>query len=214
MTLNTLLWWIYMLIDDLRLQLKPCASNLETIKRFYEQQNIQAQLDELEVTVHDENFWQNPKHVQISQNYKQLKQTATDYQNLHAKCAEIEELIELFESDVNELKNLANELDKLIRDTRAFKISLLLSQDDDSKPCFLNINAGAGGTESQDWASMILRMYVRVCERMRMPARVIDYQAADEAGIKSATLHITGKNAYGLLKGGKRHSPPGSHFSI
>ncbi len=64
----------------------------------------------------------------------------------------------------------------------------------------MSINAGAGGTESQDWANMLLRMYTRFCERERLKTDIIDYQAGEEAGIKSATLYVTGKNAYGLLK--------------
>ena len=77
---------------------------------------------------------------------------------------------------------------------------LLLKNPEDKNACFLSINAGAGGTESQDWASMLLRMYTRFCERERLKTDLIDFQAGEEAGIKSATLYVTGKNAYGLLK--------------
>ena len=65
---------------------------------------------------------------------------------------------------------------------------------------FLSINAGAGGTESQDWADMLLRMYVRFCEREKLSSDIIDYQVGETAGIKSATLFIRGRNPYGMLK--------------
>ncbi len=76
-----------------------------------------------------------------------------------------------------------------------------MHDEQDSSNCFLNINAGAGGTESQDWAEMLMRMYLRFCEREKLNAEVVDYQPGEEAGIKSATLFIRGKNPYGLLKG-------------
>ena len=81
-----------------------------------------------------------------------------------------------------------------------FKITLLLSDEADNSPCFLSINSGAGGTESQDWANMLLRMYIRFCERNNFNANIIDIQQGEEAGIKSATLYIRGNNAFGLLK--------------
>jgi peptide chain release factor 2 len=81
-----------------------------------------------------------------------------------------------------------------------FKITLLLSDEQDKSNCFLNINSGAGGTESQDWAEILLRMYVRFCEREGFTANILDYQAGEGAGIKSATVFVKGKNAYGLLK--------------
>ncbi len=83
---------------------------------------------------------------------------------------------------------------------RSFKVELLLNAPDDSSNCFLSINAGAGGTESQDWADMLLRMFLRFCERQKFNVSIVDYQSGEEAGIKSATLFIRGKNVYGLLK--------------
>ena len=76
----------------------------------------------------------------------------------------------------------------------------MLSKPEDSKNCYVTINPGAGGTESQDWASILLRMYLRFCEREGFRVDTIDYQSGDEAGIKSATLAVKGKNAYGFLK--------------
>jgi peptide chain release factor 2 len=88
----------------------------------------------------------------------------------------------------------------LCKKIEKFKIELLLQNEEDGRHCFLSINAGAGGTESQDWASILLRMYLRFCEREEYKVDIIDYQSGEEAGIKSATLFVHGKNAYGFLK--------------
>jgi peptide chain release factor 2 len=77
---------------------------------------------------------------------------------------------------------------------------LLLQEEHDSKDCYLSINAGAGGTESQDWADILLRMYLRFCERNNFKVAIIDHQSGEEAGIKGATLSISGPNAYGILR--------------
>ena len=77
----------------------------------------------------------------------------------------------------------------------------ILDEAQDTANCFLSINSGAGGTESQDWTEILLRMYIRFCERENFSAQIIDYQAGETAGLKSATVFVKGKNAYGLLKG-------------
>jgi len=111
------------------------------------------------------------------------------------------EFLNLFKDEENELTNIHPEITALSRSVRVFKINLLLSNPEDKSNCFLSINAGAGGTESQDWAEMLLRMYIRFCERENKSVSVIDHQTGEEAGIKSATLFVKGKNACGLLKG-------------
>ncbi|MCL5875426.1 MAG: peptide chain release factor 2, partial [Candidatus Dependentiae bacterium] len=111
------------------------------------------------------------------------------------------DLLNLFKDDEEELKKLAQETTLLRKAVIAFKIALLMNEPQDQSNCFLSINSGAGGTESQDWAEILLRMYVRFCEREKLGVEVIDYQGGEEAGIKSATLFIKGKNPYGLLKG-------------
>ena len=92
------------------------------------------------------------------------------------------------------------EIAKLCRTIAKFKLELLINKKEDAGNCYLSINAGAGGTESQDWASMLLRMYIRFCERENFDLQVLDFQSGEEAGIKSATLYIKKRNATGLLK--------------
>ena len=114
---------------------------------------------------------------------------------------EFYDLIELFAHDENELEALKPDVLDVCRNIKKFKIDLLLHDPQDNAACFLTINSGAGGTESQDWAEILLRMYVRFGEREKINAHVLDYQVGEGAGIKSATVYIKGKKAYGLLKG-------------
>lgn len=147
-----------------------------------------------------ENFWQHPEHIKIAKELHRLETQKEQYNFIVNTQKELKELIELFRKDENELKKISSDIHELSKAVKNFKVTLLLNEEQDSSNCFLSINAGAGGTESQDWADIILRMYMRFCERNKLSAQVIDYQSGEEAGIKSATLFIKGKNPYGLLK--------------
>ncbi len=189
-----------MLADDLREKLKTKETDIKTIKQFYKDRNIKTALQELEQTLNQEDFWQNPDQINISKEHQRVKTLSETYHELTKTYKDMGDLIDLFEDDETELKKAVNDTDKLCLDITHFKLQLLLTGEHDASNCFLNVNSGAGGTESQDWASMILRMYLRFCERSKMKAEIVDYQDGEEAGIKSATIHIKGNNAYGLLK--------------
>ena len=189
-----------MFSDDLRTKLKASAENLKTITTFYTGQDIEARLGKVELTTSEEDFWKNEDQIEITKEHQHLKEISRRYSSIVESQDELSGLVDLFENDEEELKNLSREIDTLYRDINKFKIELLLSDKKDSSNCFLTINPGAGGTESQDWASMLLRMFVRFCENQNLKSDIIDYQDGDEAGIKSVTIHIKGKNAFGLLK--------------
>lgn len=189
-----------MLIDELKEQLKSTEPDINTIKQSWERSKLSEQFDELEKQVNQENFWQHPEQAKISKELQRVRLKKEKYDQVLAAQTELKELLELFENDEQELKKLEKDIKKFYEDVIALKITLLLRSEEDNAPCFLSINAGAGGTESQDWASMILRMFLRFCEREGFKADVIDYQDGEEAGIKSATLYVKGENAYGLFK--------------
>ncbi len=188
-----------MLIDELREELKAIEPDLETIKAFYKNAGIEEKFNALHSQVHAEDFWQHPDQIKISKEYQHIKQLHNDFQETLSTFDDNKELIELFGENEEELKRCEGDIKILRRKVGRFKIELLLNQENDDKACFLNINSGAGGTESQDWADMLLRMYLRFCEREKLKVDIIDYQAGEEAGIKSATLYIKSKNATGLL---------------
>lgn len=104
------------------------------------------------------------------------------------------------EKDEKLLDDVEIDLEQLIIELEKVKIELLFSDDNDTKDCFLDINAGSGGTESHDWAQMMLRMYLRFAEKLGLKAEVCSVIDGEDAGIKSCTIQIKGKNAYGWLK--------------
>lgn len=189
-----------MLIDELKDLLKSLEPDIETIKNFWHNAKLEQTFQKLEQQTHQENFWQDPNQATILKELQRIRTQREQYKYIIQTQQEINELLDLFAQDETELKKIEPELYSLKNKIRSFKIALLLNDEKDGSPCFLAINAGAGGTESQDWANILLRMFTRFCEKQKLKAEIIDYQAADEAGIKSATLFIRGKNPYGLLK--------------
>lgn len=189
-----------MLFDDLQEQLKHLEPDIQTIKTFWGNANIESELKTLEEKSQDPAVWQDPKQAYILKDLQVLKNQTEQYHMITSSFDDLSEMLSLFRDDEAELKKLAGEIKTLGGSVRSFKIQLLLNEPNDKSNCFLSVSAGAGGTESQDWAEILLRMFVRFCERNNLQVSVIDQQVADEAGIKSATLFIKGKNAYGLLK--------------
>lgn len=186
-----------MIIDNLREQLKNVDPDIATIKNYWAQSNIDARFTELEAQSQEPLFWQQ---AQLGKELQRIRLQKEQYSHIINSIKEFHELLSIFENDEQELASLQKDIGSLCQAIKKFKIDLLLNKPEDDSSCFLAINAGAGGTESQDWANMLLRMITRFCEQEKLPAEIIDYQAGNEAGIKSATLFIRGKNAYGLLK--------------
>ena len=189
-----------MFIDELRSRLKEFKPDLDIIHTFWSQSKLEDRFQELQTVSSQENFWQNTNQTEILKELQAIKTQRENYQQVMNSYQELSELIELFENDEAELKKLSRSIEEWGGMVRRLKISFLLSGEDDEANCFFSVNAGAGGTESQDWADMLMRMYIRFCEREGFTAQIIDYQPGEEAGMKSATLFVRGKRAYGLLK--------------
>lgn len=189
-----------MLADYLNDLLKLATPDLTTIKAYWANSDLDDTYNRLSAIIKEENFWQNPERDAISKELQAIRTKRDQYRDIIACHEEVSELIDLFKDDEAELAKLEPDIKKLIKDIRSFKIELLLAEETDKAACFFSINAGAGGTESQDWADMLLRMYIRFCEDQGLKATVLDLQPGEEAGIKSATLYIKGKNPYGILK--------------
>jgi len=189
-----------LIVDELREQLKQMEPDIATIKAYWGNSGLENRFAELETKTHQEDFWKDPNQATISKELSAIKQQRETYLHITSTYDDLSELIELFSTDQAELERIKQDLKKLFKNIAAFKVNLLLSEPEDKSNCFLSINSGAGGTESQDWAHMLLRMYIRFCEREKFSVSIVDYQPADEAGIKSATLFIKGKNTYGILK--------------
>ncbi len=190
-----------MLVDELREKLRGFEPDIKTITLFWENSGLEERFQSLTHSSNQETFWQNPQQADILKELQRIRIQRDHYTHITQTYKDLNELLDLFAEDEAELQKIAHDIKALIKVIASFKITLLLNDPQDSSNCFLNINAGAGGTESQDWANMLLRMYIRFCEREKLPADIVDIQHGEEAGIKSATLFIRGKNPYGLLKG-------------
>ncbi len=183
-------------------KLKAAKKELESVQIFYDTHKFAEELISLKELVQTENFWQKPEYIQASKKLSELEDVTADYKALLADFSSLQDLAQMFGESVDEeeLVDLTVEINRFSKRLSSFKLELLLSGEFDKNNCFLSINPGAGGTESQDWAEMLLRMYLRFCERHKFTVTVLDYQKANEAGIKSASLFIKGKNVYGFLK--------------
>ncbi|GLB61515.1 peptide chain release factor 2 [Cytobacillus sp. NCCP-133] len=151
-------------------------------------------------------FWDDQQAAQgIINESNALKDQVNEFNDLNETFENLELTYELVkeESDEDLQNELEGELKELIRHLKDFELQLLLSEEHDKNNAILELHPGAGGTESQDWGSMLLRMYTRWAEKKGFKVETLDYLPGDEAGIKSVTLGIKGHNAYGYLKAEK-----------
>ncbi len=147
-------------------------------------------------------FWDRGKTVQETvEKLKSLKRLVEPFEKCEKEAREISELLGLFdESDTGSFKELQGHLDRLEQEVAGLEFQRLLSDPLDSHNAIVSINSGAGGTESQDWSEMLLRMYLRWVDRHGYKSTTIDFQQGEEAGIKNATFLVEGPYAYGYLK--------------
>jgi peptide chain release factor 2 len=160
-------------------------------------------LDELNARVQDPNLWDNPKQAQaISREQKTLETAVNTVHEIAAEMADAIEFIAMGEAEGEDsiVEDGLATLARLAERADADKVQALLSGEADGNDTYLEIHAGAGGTESQDWAEMLFRMYGRWAERRGFKVDTVEYQAGEQAGIKSATLLIKGDGAYGYAK--------------
>lgn len=166
----------------------------------------QNRIDEIEKQMEEQDVWNDPdKSVQLVKELKNLKDTIANYDKLVTEYEDIQVLMEMAdeEEDVSLLPEIEDSIQKLQNKLEEVRISTLLSDKYDKENAILTLHAGAGGTESCDWASMLYRMFTRWAESKGFTCTVLDYLDGDEAGIKSVTVQIDGMNAYGYLKSEK-----------
>ncbi len=169
---------------------------------FFDLDAKNNEIERLEHEMAQQGFWDNRSKAQeILKKRKALSFYPETWNVLHKQCLDTKELLEMLEEDdKSSLLELKNDLNSITNKINQFELKTLLSGENDSGNAFLTIHPGAGGTESQDWADMLLRMYLRWCERKGFKTSIIDYQPGDEAGIKSVTVEIKGDFVYGYLK--------------
>lgn len=165
---------------------------------------IKFRLSELELLVQSDEAWKDQaKFTELNQEISKLKRKIDPWISIKNDIIESLEMIDmaLAEGDMELLAEISSNIKLIDERFNELETRELLSDIDDTKDAFITIHPGAGGTESQDWASMLLRMYTRWAEQNKFAVEYIDHTQGDEAGIKSATILIKGEYAYGLLKG-------------
>ncbi|HPI23494.1 MAG TPA: PCRF domain-containing protein, partial [Spirochaetota bacterium] len=165
---------------------------------------LRSKLAALEAKASADDAWQDRERLAtLNREISALKKRIEPWDRLMGTIGENRELMEiaLAESDEGVLAETAASLGALAAEFDRIETIELLSGEDDLRDCFVTVRPGAGGTESQDWASMLFRMYLRWAEDNGYRASVIDYTPGDEAGVKSATVNVQGDYAYGFLKG-------------
>jgi len=183
-----------------------CARNTRPFGGSFDQAGIEARLFELDRAVEASGFWADPERAaRVTREQKRLKDQLEKWSRLDKELEDAEVLLGLAEeeSDEGSGREVAQLLDDLEKRVGQAKLEKLLSGEHDDANCFLSINAGAGGTEAQDWTQMLSRMFLRYCERMGFEVELMDEQPGDEAGIKSVTFLVKGGFAYGYLKAEK-----------
>ena len=175
---------------------------------IFDGEQNRARLKSLEQRSSDPNFWSNPEEAQtVLRERKRVEGQIAADEKLASLASDIETYIELAKGETNAeqkealLKDLSRELTGADTYVGELETQTLLSGENDHLNAIMTIKPGAGGTESQDWASILLRMYLRWAERKGITANVLDETPGEEAGIKNATVEFSGENAYGLLAG-------------
>ena len=176
---------------------------LRLLRRFLNWDEALRRLDELNARVEDQALWNDPKAAQaVMRERRRLDEAIAATRAIESELADTAELIEMAEAEGDAA--MADEgvaaLADLAERAEADKVKALLAGEADANDTYIEVNAGAGGTESQDWAGMLSRMYSRWAERHGLKVELVDQHSGEQAGIKSATLLLKGENAYGYAK--------------
>src|SRR3712207_4413744 len=178
-------------------------SALDLLRRFLDWDRALRRLDELNARVEDPALWNDAKQAQqVMRERRRLDEAIGATKAIERELSDTLELIELAEAENDEamVDDAVASLAALAERAEKDKVAALLAGEADANDTYIEVNAGAGGTESQDWAEMLQRMYTRWAERHGMKVELVDHHAGEQAGIKSATLLVRGENAYGNLK--------------
>lgn len=193
-------------LDQFKVTLAAQEQPLQEVKAALDLAGKKNRIAELEKTMEEPSFWEDAdKATRTMQELKNLKATVETCEGLETQYDDIQTLIEMAyeENDESLVEEIGGSLEEFQNKLEEIRISTLLSGEYDKDNAILTIHAGAGGTESCDWAGMLYRMYTRWAEKKGFAVEVLDYLDGEEAGVKSVTIQINGENAYGYLKSEK-----------
>ncbi|HOY94671.1 MAG TPA: peptide chain release factor 2 [Catalimonadaceae bacterium] len=182
-------------------QLKSVQNRLSDLRGYLDYDSKKEEVAEKETATHTPDFWDNAKEAQSKvKELQALKIWTNAFETIERSIDDLETLFEFYTAGEVPEEELEAEYQNVLKALEELEFKKMLSGEEDQMSAILEINPGAGGTESQDWAEMLMRMYIMWAQKQGFSVKEIDYQAGDGAGLKSATLEIEGQFAYGFLK--------------
>ena len=183
--------------------MKRCRLASKNSEVIFDLAEKRKELTELEEATIAPDFWSNTQRVQkVNQRIATLRDEVGAYEDLALKIEDIQTLLELAteENDESLQKEIADGVDTVTQHLEQIELRLMLTGEFDANNAILSIHSGAGGIDAQDWAGMLMRMYLRWCDQRGYQTEIVDLTSGDEAGIKGATILVTGASAYGYLQ--------------
>ena len=180
-----------------------CASGLSFSGGGFDIEGTEREIEGLEAQTQAPDFWDDPRGAQtVMRKAAELRDKVDTWRGMRQRIEDGNELWALAEEADDEAtrQEVTAEAQALVKELDTLEFQLLMSGEYDRSNCILSIHAGAGGTEAQDWAAMLLRMFLRWCERRRYKAEIVDQTEGEEAGLKSVSVEVVGPYAYGYLK--------------
>ncbi|HXZ33239.1 MAG TPA: peptide chain release factor 2 [Terriglobales bacterium] len=188
------------MVEELEQEYGILKDKVRELREYLDAGKLRQQLSEIEKQSSDPNFWSNPQQSQqVMREKKRLEDMLATEVDLIRRTDDISAYFELAREGEAVDADLRHEIDSLRQKVDHLETETLLSGENDARNAIVTIHPGAGGTESQDWADMLLRMYLRWAERQGFQTVLYDYQPGEEAGLKSATFAVNGEYAFGLL---------------
>ncbi|MCR5128886.1 MAG: peptide chain release factor 2 [Lachnospiraceae bacterium] len=190
-------------LDQMKLELMQYKDTLKEVRDSLDIENKKKRIEELDMEMASPDFWSDPERAnKRSKDAKNMKDTVETCDHLAQAFEDIQTLIEIGneENDNSMIEEVRSELDDFINKLDVIRLQTLLTGEYDANNAIMRINAGAGGTESCDWASILYRMYSHWVDKKGFSLELLDMQDGDEAGIKSVDFQVNGENAYGYLK--------------
>ncbi len=194
------------MLEDLKPEIVALQERLNEMEKALDVVHKEEKIAELEYKMGEPTFWDNPEEAQkVNQELNDVKISVDKYKALMAKFDDVQVMWEIGMDDQDESveEDVKADMAEIDRALEELQLEVMLSGKYDANNAILTLHAGAGGTEAQDWTSMLLRMYGRYAERHGFTVETADMLPGDEAGVKSVTLFIKGHNAYGFLKSEK-----------
>ncbi|HEX9457999.1 MAG TPA: peptide chain release factor 2 [Thermoanaerobaculia bacterium] len=187
--------------DDTLSKISDLKDRLQLVRSYFDLDSARKTLDEIEREMSAPGFWDKPETAQeVGRKRARVEKRIASGETINAKAEELEVLLELQREGEHVDADIEQLVSQLEAEVTSIEMTMKLSGEHDERDVILAIHPGAGGTESQDWAEMLLRMYLRYAERKGWSAEIVDYQAGEEAGLKSATVMVRGDYAYGYMK--------------